>query len=124
MNLRDVLKVGDQVVVDVIDSKGISIGDVLDYYDGEFVVTVGRKYITTERYGKSYKYDIETGFEITDSDEKRRIFPTYSQLVAAKYFGKIQREISAYYIGTNKPNPQWQLILHELDNIANTQVWY
>lgn len=36
MNLRDVLKVGDQVV-DVIDSKGISIGDVLDYYDGEFV---------------------------------------------------------------------------------------
>lgn len=36
MNLRDVLKVGDQVVVDVIDSKGISIGDVLDYYDGEF----------------------------------------------------------------------------------------
>lgn len=124
MNLRDVLKVGDQVVVDVIDSKGISIGDVLDYYDGEFVVTVGRKYITTERYGKSYKYDIETGFEITDSDEKRRIFPTYSQLVAAKYFGKIQREISAYYMGTNKPNPQWQLILHELDNIANTQVWY
>lgn len=124
MSLRNVLKVGDQVVVDVIDSKGISMGDVLDYYDGEFVVTVGRKYITTERYGKSYKYDIETGFEITDSDEKRRIFPTYSQLVAAKYFGKIQREISAYYMGTNKPNPQWQLILHELDNIANTQVWY
>lgn len=124
MSLRNVLKVGDQVVVDVIDSKGISIGDVLDYYDGEFVVTVGRKYITTERYGKSYKYDIETGFEITDSDEKRRIFPTYSQLVAAKYFGKIQREISTYYMGTNKPNPQWQLILHELDNIANTQVWY
>lgn len=124
MNLRGVLKVGDEVVVDVVDSKGISIGDVLDYYDGEFVVTVGRKYITTERYGKTYKYDIETGFEITDSDEKRRIFPTYSQLVAAKYFGKIQREISVYYMGTNKPNPQWQLILHELDNVANTPVWY
>ena len=124
MNLRDVLRVGDQVVVDVIDSKGISIGDVLDYYDGEFVVTVGRKYITTDRYGKFYKYDIETGFEITDSDEKRRIFPTYSQLVASKYFGKIQREISAYYMGTNKPNPQWQLILNELNNIAETPVWY
>lgn len=89
MNLRNVLKVGDPVVVDVVDLKGISIGDVLDYYDGEFVVTVGRKYITTERYGKFYKYDIETGFEITDSDEKRRIFPTYSQLVASKSFGMV-----------------------------------
>lgn len=78
MSLRNVLKVGDEVVVDVIDSKGLSIGDVLDYYSGEFVVTVGRKYITTERYGKSYKYDIETGLEVTDSLEKRRIFPTYS----------------------------------------------
>ena len=124
MNLRDVLKVGDQVVVDVVDSKGISIGDVLDYYDGEFVVTVGRKYITTDRYGKSYKYDIETGLEVTDSLEKRRIFPTYSQLVESKYFGKIQHEISAYYMGTNKPNPQWQLILNKLNNIAKTPVWY
>lgn len=124
MSLRNVLKVGDEVVVDVIDSKGLSIGDVLDYYSGEFVVTVGRKYITTERYGKSYKYDIETGLEVTDSLEKRRIFPTYSQLVASKYFGKIQREISAYYMGTNKPNPQWQLILNELNNIAETPVWY
>lgn len=124
MNLKSILKVGDEVFVDVIGSDGVSRGDVLEFYRNEFVVTIGRKYITTERYGKNYKYDIETGIEVTDSLDKRRIFPTYSQLVASKYFGKIQREISAYYMGTNKSNPQWQLILNELNNIAKTPVWY
>ena len=70
MNLKSILKVGDEVFVDVIDSDGVSIGGVLEFYGEEYVATLGRKYITTERYGKVYKYDIETGVEITDSNER------------------------------------------------------
>ena len=43
MNLKDILKVGDEVIVDVVDSEGVSRGDVLEFYRNEFVVTIGRK---------------------------------------------------------------------------------
>lgn len=123
MNLKDILKVGDEVIVDVVDSEGVSRGDVLEFYRTEFVVTIGRKYITTERYGKTYKYDIETGIEVTDSLDKRRLFPTYNQLVAARYFGKIQREITTFYRNPDKQNPQWYLILQELQRLSEITIW-
>lgn len=124
MSLRDVLKVGDEVIVDVVDSEGVSIGDVLDFYRQEFVVTIGRKYITTEHYGKTYKYDIETGLEVADSLEKRRFFITYNQLVASRYYGKIQRELSQFYVGTtvDQINPQWYPILQELKTISEPTI--
>lgn len=123
MNLKDILKVGDEVIVDVVDSEGVSRGDVLEFYRNEFVVTIGRKYITTERYGKTYKYDIETGIEVTDSLDKRRLFPTYNQLVAARYFGKIQREITTFYRNPDKQNPQWYPILQELQRLSEITIW-
>lgn len=123
MNLKDILKVGDEVIVDVVDSEGVSRGDVLEFYRNEFVVTIGRKYITTERYGKNYKYDIETGIEVTGSLDKRRLFPTYNQLVAARYFGKIQREITTFYRSPDKQNPQWYPILQELQRLSEITIW-
>ena len=110
MNLKGILKVGDEVIVDVVDSEGVSRGDVLEFYRNEFVVTIGRKYITTERYGKNYKYDIETGIEVTDSLDKRRLFPTYNQLVA---FYRIQK----------KQSLNWYLILQELQRLSEITIW-
>lgn len=123
MNLKDILKVGDEVIVDVVDSEGVSRGDVLEFYRTEFVVTIGRKYIKTERYGKTYKYDIKTGIEVTDSLDKRRLFPTYNQLVAARYFGKIQLEITTFYRNPDKQNPQWYPILQELQRLSEITIW-
>ena len=123
MNLNSILKVGDEVFVDVIGSDGVSRGDVLEFYRNEFVVTIGQKYITTERYGKNYKYDIETGIEVTDSLDKRRIFPTYNQLVASKYYGKIQREITGFYPNSEKQSSQWYPILQELQRLSELSIW-
>ena len=123
MNLKAILKVGDEVIVDVVDSEGVSRGDVLEFYKNEFIVTIGRKYITTERYGKNYKYDIETRIEVTDSLDKRRLFLTYNQLVAARYFGKIQREITTFYRNPDKQNPQWYPILQELQRLSEITIW-
>ena len=123
MYLKDILKVGDEVIVDVIDSEGVSRGDVLQFYRSEFVVTMGRKYITTERYGKVYKYDIATGIEVTDSLDKRRLFLTYNQLVASRYYGKLKREIEVFYRNPEKQNPQWYPILQELQRLSEVLIW-
>lgn len=86
---------------------------------------MGWKYITTERYGKIYKYGIDTGLEAIDSLEKRKIFITYNQLVASRYLGKIQRELKQFYAGTTAPqvNPQWYPILQELQRLSNIDLW-
>lgn len=34
MNLKSILKVGDEVFVDVIDSDGVSIGGIREFYGG------------------------------------------------------------------------------------------
>lgn len=123
MNLKGILKVGDEVFVDVVDSEGVSIGGVLDFYSQEYVVTVGRKYITTERYGKTYKYDIETGLEITDSSEKRKLYPNYNNFVASKYLQVIQKEIHGVYPRQEMQSPQWYPLLDELQRLSDNLNW-
>ena len=123
MNLRGILKVGDEVFVDVVDSEGVSIGGVLEYYSQEYVVTVGRKYITTERYGKTYKYDIETGLEITDSVEKRKLYPSYNNFIASKYLQVIKKELSGVYPRQYMQSSQWYPLLSELENLSNNLYW-
>lgn len=123
MNLRGVLNVGDEVFVDVVDSEGVSIGGVLEFYSQEYVVTVGRKYITTERYGKTYKYDIETGLEITDSAEKRKLYPSYNNFIASKYLQVIQREIREVYPRQEMQSPQWYSLLGELQRLSDNLNW-
>ena len=123
MNLRGILKVGDEVFVDVVDSEGVSIGGVLEFYSQEYVVTVGRKYITTERYGKTYKYDIETGLEITDSVEKRKLYPSYNNFIASKYLQVIQKEIHEVYPRHEMQSPQWYPLLDELQRLSDNLNW-
>lgn len=123
MNLRGVLKVGDEVFVDVVDSEGVSIGGVLEFYSLEYVVTVGRKYITTERYGKTYKYDIETGLEITDSVEKRKLYPSYNNFIASKYLQVIQKEIRGVYPRQEMQSLQWYPLLDELQRLSDNLNW-
>lgn len=123
MNLRGVLNVGDEVFVDVLDSEGVSIGGVLEFYSQEYVVTVGRKYITTERYGKTYKYDIETGLEITDSAEKRKLYPSYNNFIASKYLQVIQKEIREVYPRQEMQSPQWYSLLGELQRLSDNLNW-
>lgn len=123
MNLRGVLNVGDEVFVDVVDSEGVSIGGVLEFYSQEYVVTVGRKYITTERYGKTYKYDIETGLEITDSAEKRKLYPSYNNFIASKYLQVIQKEIREVYPRQEMQSPQWYSLLGELQRLSDNLNW-
>lgn len=123
MNLRGVLKVGDEVFVDVVDSEGVSIGGILEFYEHEFVITVGRKYITTERYGKTYKYDIETGIEVTDSVEKRKLYPSYNNFIASKYLQVIQKEIREVYSRQEMQSPQWYPLLDELQRLSDNLNW-
>lgn len=123
MNLRGVLKVGDEVFVDVVDSEGVSIGGVLEFYSQEYVVTVGRKYITTERYGKTYKYDIETGIEITNSSERRKLYPSYNNFIASKYLQVIQKEIREVYPRHEMQSPQWYSLLDELQRLSDNLNW-
>lgn len=123
MNLKGILKVGDEVFVDVVDSEGVSIGGVLEFYSQEYVVTVGRKYITTERYGKTYKYDIETGLEITDSAEKRKLYPNYNNFVASKYLGVLQKELVGGYPRQGVQSQEWYPILQELQRLSELSIW-
>lgn len=123
MNLKGILKVGDEVFVDVVDSKGISIGGVFEFYSQEYVVTVGRKYITTERYGETYKYDIETGLEITDSVEKRKLYPSYNNFIASKYLGSIQHELISFFPKEEMRSPQWYPLLDELQRLSDNLNW-
>lgn len=123
MNLKGILKLGDEVFVDVVDSRGVSIGEVLEFYSQEYVVTVGRKYITTERYGETYKYDIETGLEITDSVEKRKLYPSYNNFIASKYLGLIQCELVSFFPKEEMRSPQWYPLLSELENLSNNLDW-
>lgn len=123
MSLKGILKVGDEVFVDVVDSEGVSRGDVLEFYRQEYVTTVGRKYITTERYGKTYKYDIETGVEVTDFLDKRKLFLTYNQLLASRYYGKLYREITSFYINPEKQDTRWYPVLDALRNLSEIVIW-
>mgnify|MGYP000865574508 FL=1 len=123
MNLKSILKVGDEVFVDVIGSDGVSIGGVLEFYGEEYVATLGRKYITTERYGKIYKYDIETGVEITDSNEKRKLYPNYNNFVASKYLGVLRKELSGGYPQRGVQSQEWYPILQELQRLSELSIW-
>jgi len=123
MSLKGILKVGDEVFVDVVDSEGVSRGDVLEFYRQEYVTTVGRKYITTERYGKTYKYDIETGVEVTDSLDKRKLYLTYNQLLASRYYGKLYREITTFYRNPERQDTRWFPVLEELRKLSETVIW-
>lgn len=123
MNLKSILKVGDEVFVDVIGSDGVSIGGVLEFYGEEYVATLGRKYITTERYGKIYKYDIETGIEITDSNEKRKLYPNYNNFIASKYLGVLQKELVGGYPQRGVQSQEWYPILQELQRLSELSIW-
>lgn len=123
MNLKGILKVGDEVFIDVIDSDGVSIGGVLEFYGEEYVATLGRKYITTERYGKVYKYDIETGIEITDSNEKRKLYPNYNNFVASKYLGVLRKELSGGYPHRGVQSQEWYPVLRELQRLSELSIW-
>lgn len=123
MNLRGILKVGDEVFVDVVDSEGVSRGGILDFYREEYVITVGRRYITTERYGKTYKYDIETGLEITGSVEKRKLYPSYNNFIASKYLGSIQRELTSFFPREEMRSLQWYPLLDELQRLSDNLNW-
>lgn len=123
MNLRGILQVGDEVFVDIVDSEGVSRGGILDFYREEYVVTVGRKYITTKRYDKTYKYDIETGIEVTDYLDKRKIYPNYNNFIASKYLGAIQRELTCFYPMKEKRSPQWYPLLDELQRLSDNLNW-
>ena len=123
MILKGILSIGDEVFVDVVDSEGVSRGDVLEFYRQEYVTVVGRKYITTERYGKTYKYDIETGIEVTDSLDKRKLYLTYNQLVASRYYGKLYREITTFYRNPERQDTRWFPVLEELRKLSETVIW-
>ena len=123
MSLKGILSIGDEVFVDVVDSEGVSRGDVLEFYRQEYVTVVGRKYITTERYGKTYKYDIETGIEVTDSLDKRKLYLTYNQLVASRYYGKLYREITTFYRNPERQDTRWFPVLEELRKLSETVIW-
>lgn len=90
---------------------------------GEYVATLGRKYITTERYGKFYKYDIETGIEITDSNEKRKLYPNYNNFVASKYLGVLRKELVEGYPLWGVLSQEWYPILQELQRLSELSIW-
>lgn len=123
MNLKDFLKVGDEVIIVIIDCEGISRLDTLNFYRDEYVTKIGRKYVTTERYGTTYKYDLETGLEVTDSYDKRKLFLTYNQLLASRYYGKLYREITTFYRNPERQDTRWFPVLEELRKLSETVIW-